>query len=112
EVQGPLAFFTGKGGSVAIVDVSQPEKPRLLWSLFDPQKINDGETVLPIGTHLLLGTNNLHALNFEKLLTTIKSDSHAEDLPPVEFRGAVKGEKTVQSINGMVKRGDHLLAAC
>ena len=112
EVQGPLAFFTGKGGSVAVVDVSQPEKPRLVWSQFDPQKINDGETVLPVGTHLLLGTNNLHALDFSNLLTAINKDPRAETLPPVEFRGAVPGENTVRSINGMVKRGDYLIAAC
>ena len=58
EIQGNLAFIPGKGGSIAIVDVADPTKPKILWHHHEPRGLDDAETVLPLGSRLLLGAND------------------------------------------------------
>ena len=47
ELSGNLAFIPGKGGSIAVVDVTDPEKPAILWFKRDTNELSDSETVLP-----------------------------------------------------------------
>jgi hypothetical protein len=98
ELQGDLAFVPGKGGSIAIVDVSRPTRPQLVWHRRDPERLDDAETVLPAGERLLLGTHRFHSIDirhpqrpvFEQELSTTPEISH---------------------INGMARRGDTIFAA-
>jgi hypothetical protein len=99
ELQGNLAFVPGKGGSIAVVDVADPVRPEILWHQYDPEQLDDAETVLPLGDFLLLGTNDLLAFDVgdprgPRLLTTVSDRAR------------------VSRINGMARCGDHVFAAC
>jgi len=99
DLQGNHAFVAGKGGCVAIVDVSQPAEPRLLWHRYDADGLHDAETVLLGKQRLFLGTNDLHSVNI------------AHPRKPV-FTGRVSNRATISHINGMVRRGNLIFAAC
>ena len=79
SADGKLAFVPGKGGSTAILDVSNPEKPEILWHLFDVEVTPDSETVMPLGDWLVLGTKHFHVLDISapretKILKTLSFD--------------------------------------
>lgn len=95
ELAGDLAFVPGKGGSLAIIDVRNAKKPGLTWFRRDPEGMRDAETVLPVGSRLLLGTLDFYSI-----------DVSEPDSPRFSPKVPVGGP-----INGMVKRGDHVLAA-
>lgn len=99
ELKGDLAFVPGKGGSTAILDISDLKKPEILWHLADENVTPDSETVLPAGNHLLLGTRNFHVLDVSRPKQTriVKTIS---DLPQID------------KINGMVLVEDVVIAAC
>ncbi len=63
ELQGDLAFVPGKGGSLAIVDVTDPTKPQLLWHRHDTKGLDDAETVLPSRDQLFLGTHDFISID-------------------------------------------------
>ncbi len=96
---GALAFVPGKGGSIAIIDVADPAHPALLWFRHDPEALPDSETVLPIGDHLFLGTEDFHSLDI--------SNPKAP-----KFEGVISDRTRIRRINGMVRRGDTIFAAC
>ena len=98
ELQGELAFVAGKGGSLAIIDVSRPTKPELLSSLVDPVGLEDAETVLPMGKILLLGARDLIAIDI--------SDPRR---PTIVRR--LSDRSKIDKINGMALRGSHLFTA-
>ena len=98
ELQGNLAFVPGKGGSLAIVDISDPRKPRLVSSIHDPEALEDAETVLPMGDVLLLGTRDLLAVD-------IRDPARPKILKRLSDR------PRIDLINGMALRGKHLFAA-
>lgn len=98
ELLGDLAFVPGKGGSLAIVDVADPERPRLLWHRHDPAALPDAETVLPAEGRLYLGTEDFHSLDI--------TDPRAP-----KFEAVVSDREKVRRINGMARRGDLLFAA-
>ena len=98
EIQGNLAFVPGKGGSIAVIDVADPTKPKVLWHDYDPRRLDDAETVLPLGSHLLLGTNDFIVLDI------------ANPRAPV-VRAVVSDRTRIGRINGMAKRGDYVFAA-
>ena len=98
EMEGNLAFVPGKGGSIAIVDVSDPAKSKLLWFKRDGKDLQDSETVLPVGKHLLLGTRDFFSMEV------------SDPSKPV-FLKRVADRSRIDRINGMVKRGDHVFAA-
>ncbi len=98
ELQGNLAFVPGKGGSIAVIDVADPTKPKVLWHNHDPRKLDDAETVLPLGDYLLLGTNDFIVLDI------------ANPRAPV-VRAVVSDRAQIGRINGMAKRGDYIFAA-
>ncbi len=98
ELQGDFAFVSGKGGSLAIVDVRDPRKPRLASFLHDPVGLDDAETVLPMGDVLLLGTRDMLAID-------IRDPARPKILKKIVDR------PRIDSINGMALRGKHLLAA-
>jgi len=109
ELSGDLAFVPGKGvkgvsvpgkgGSLAIINIANPQKPEILWFLH-ADSLEDAETVLPVDGHLLLGTRDFFSLDI--------SDPRA----PVFLKKVADRENSrIDAINGMVKRGDHVLAA-
>jgi len=99
ELQGDLAFVPGKGGSIAVIDVAVPARPKIVWYDYDPRRLDEAETVLPLGDHLLLGTNDLLSLDIRN---------------PREPRVSktISDRARISRINGMVKQGDHVFAAC
>ncbi len=98
-LQDHFAYVPGKGGSIAIVNVSDPTAPRVIWSRLDPKQLADAETVLVVGNHLLLGTRGFFSLD-------IRHPEH-----PV-WQAAIAEPARVNRINGMVQRGAHVFAAC
>jgi len=100
ELSGNLAFVPGKGGSIAIVDIADPAKPKLLWFKRDGKELQDSETVLPVGKHLLLGTREFFSLD-------VSDPGKPVFLKKVADRTAGR----IDRINGMVKRGDYVFAA-
>ncbi len=63
QLQGDVAYVAGKGGSLAIIDVSDPTAPTLLGSIVDAELIEDAETVAPLGDVLLVGARDLLAID-------------------------------------------------
>ena len=99
ELQGDLAFVPGKGGSLAIVDVSDPELPKIVWHQRRPREWDDAETVLPLGDEwLLLGTNDFHAIDV------------TDPRKPV-FQARISDRKQISHINGMARRDRWTFAA-
>ncbi len=98
-IQNHLAFVPGKGGSIAVVNVSDREAPRIVWSRLDPKQLADAETVLVVGSHLLLGARDFFSL-----------DIHQPEHPV--WRAAISDRMRADRINGMVRRGDDVFAAC
>ena len=99
ELQGDLAFVPGKGGSLAVIDVADPSRPRVLWHRLDAEGLDDAETVLPLGDYLLLGTNDLFSIDIRR-----------PHQPVVAAK--VSDRARINRINGMVKRGEHVFCAC
>ena len=98
EVQGDLAFVAGKGGSLAIIDISEASAPKLISSLVDPIEFEDAETVLPLGDVLLLGTRDLLAIDISDPANP-RVLERISDRPRIDY------------INGIAKFGDHVLTA-
>ena len=98
ELSGDLAIIPGKGGSLAIIDVAKPAEPRMVWFQHDPQGLFEAETVLVDGTRLYVGTNDFLSLDISNPEKP-KIDSRLADRP------------RISRINGMLKRGDWILAA-
>jgi hypothetical protein len=98
QLQGNYAYVAGKGGSVAIVDVSDAQHPRLVSFLYDPVALEDAETVLPMGDVLLVGTRDLVAID-------IRNPAQPKILKTIADR------PRIDAINGMALRGNHVLAA-
>ena len=97
-LQGDMAFVPGKGGSLALIDISDPSRPRLLSAIVDPVKIEDAETVLPLGDILLLGARDLHAVDV--------SDPQAP-----KILKTISDRPRIDKINGMVKVGRYVFSA-
>ena len=98
ELQGDIAYVAGKGGNLAIIDISDPTAPALLGSIVDPEALEDAETVLPMGDVLLLGTRDLLAVDVADP-TNPKILERISDRPRID------------RINGMVLRGEYLFTA-
>lgn len=100
QLSGNLAFVPGKGGSIAIIDVENSEAPKILWFHQDLEGLGDSQTVLPVGNHLLLGTNDFYSME-------ISDPTNAVFLKKISERSDLKIDK----INGMFKRGNTVFAA-
>ena len=98
ELQGDIAYVPGKGGSLAIIDVSDVTMPKLLSSLAGIEGLEDAETVLPMGDVLLLGTRDFLAVDV--------SDPHN---PVIKKR--ISDRPRIDKINGMALRGKHVFSA-
>ena len=97
-LQGDLAFVPGKGGSLAIVDVTDPTKPQLLWHRHDTKGLDDAETVLPSRDQLFLGTHDFISIDIRN------------PKQPV-FATRLSTMPKISHINGMVRRGDNQRAS-
>jgi hypothetical protein len=95
ELQGYVAYVPGKGGSLAIIDVSDVTKPKLMSSLVG---LEDAETVLPMGSVLLLGTRDFLAVDVSNPRN-----------PQVTKR--ISDRPRIDRINGMARRGDDVFTA-
>ena len=99
ELSGDFAFVAGKGGSIAIVDVADPRRPKLVWFRRDTERLHDAETVLLDGNRLFLGTDSFHSID-------VSNPSNPK------FDATVSNRSKAHTINGMVRRSDHIFAAC
>tara|TARA_R110000850_G_scaffold84956_11_gene182398 strand:+ start:527 stop:1657 length:1131 start_codon:yes stop_codon:yes gene_type:complete len=97
ELSGTLAFVPGKDQSLAIIDVSDPANPEIIWYKHDSE-IPDSETVLPLGDHLLLGTRDFLSID-------ISDPGNPKILKKIE------GLPAIDKINGMILVGDHAITA-
>ncbi|MFQ5810625.1 MAG: LVIVD repeat-containing protein [Armatimonadota bacterium] len=98
ELQGDIAYVPGKGGTLALIDVSDPASPRLVSSLVDAEGLDDAETVLPMGDILLLGTRDFLSID-------VSDPSRPAILKQISDR------PRIDRINGMALRGDYVFAA-
>jgi len=98
EIQEDIAYVPGKGGSLAIIDVSDVTEPRLLSSLVGLEGLEDAETVLPMGDILLLGTRDFLAVDV------------SDPRNPV-VKKKISDRPRIDLINGMALRGDHVFTA-
>jgi hypothetical protein len=98
ELEGKFAYVAGKGGSIAIVDVNVPSRPKLVWFHLDPDLLSDAETVLTAPGRLFLGSDDFHSLDVSN---------------PVDpqFDRTLRDRTKIHTINGLVRRGDYLFAA-
>ena len=124
ELQGDVAYVPGKGGSLALIDVADPERPRLLSSIVDAELIEDAETggsgaaalpadsmmtawylrtaysetVLPLGDVLLLGSRDFHAVD-------------VSDPTQPRILKTIRQRPGIDRINGMALVGDYVFSA-
>ena len=82
ELSGNVAFVPGKGGSLAVVDISDSTQPALLSAPTDLPELEDAETVLPVGDVLLVGTRDFLSVDVSdprqpKVLKTIRDRPRA-----------------------------------
>jgi len=98
ELQGDIAYVPGKGGSLAIIDVSDVTNPKLLSSLIGMEGMEDAETVLPMGDILLVGTRDFLAVDV--------SDPRK---PKIVKR--ITDRPRIDKINGMALRGNYVFSA-
>lgn len=97
ELAGDLAFVPGKGGALAVIDVSNPSEPQLLSHLAE---FEDAETVLPIEDGLLLlGTRDFHVVD-------------VSDPKQPAIVATIADRPRIDKINGMVRRDNLVFAAC
>lgn len=96
---GKYPYEKSKGGSFAIVDVKQPNAPKLLWSASTPLDYEDAETVLPLGgNRLLVGTR-------EALLFDVAQPTRPKLL------ARLKDRPQVDTINGFARRRNVVFGA-
>jgi len=98
ELQGRFAFVAGKGGSLAIVDVADPARPRIVWSRRDEVQFADAETVLPAGDFLFVGTRDFVSVDIRDPLRTTVAQT-------------ISDRSQIDRINGFARRGDTVFAA-
>jgi hypothetical protein len=85
---------------LVIVDISEPEKPNLLWFRHDKKELEDAQTVLPFEQHLLSGTRDFFSINISN-----------PEAPVFVSKVASRSEGKIDRINGMVRRGNYVFAA-
>ena len=95
EILGDFMFVPGKGGSVAIIDVGDPEEPRLVWSA---DLGEDAQTVLPWNQHLFVGSRDFVSIDIS-------------DPGRASVRNRLRNRPQIDRINGMIAWGDHILYA-
>lgn len=98
ELQGDVAYVAGKGGNLALIDVSDPAAPAILGSIVDAELIEDAETVLPVGDVLLVGARDL-----------VSVDVSDPRNPRVVKQ--ISDRPRIDRINGMALHGDTLFTA-
>jgi len=98
ELHGDVAIVPGKGGSLAMVNVTDPAAPRLFWHRHDRNALEEAETVLVTAGRLFLGTHDFHSIDLRNPRQPI-------------FQGRVSDRRRITRINGMARRGNTILAA-
>ena len=96
---GVFPYEASKGGSLAIIDVKQPNAPKLLWSAKTPLAFEDAETVMPLGKdRLLVGTRDL-------FLFDVSNPVRPKQLV------AIRDRPRVDIINGFARFGETVFGA-
>ncbi|MFO7907376.1 MAG: hypothetical protein ACQESR_21915 [Planctomycetota bacterium] len=96
EVDGGLMFVPGKGGSIAIIDVTDPARPEIMWSTRDEE--DDAQTVLPHGKHLFVGTRDFLSIDISEPRQAV-------------IRKRLGDRPRIDRINGMIMWDHHVLYA-
>ena len=98
ELQGHVAFVAGKRGSLAVVNVQNPRSPQLMWFNPDAASLEDAETVLPLGRHLLVGSRDFHSFDIQ-------------DPQRPAILKTLSDRTRIDHINGFARRGNVVVAA-
>lgn len=98
ELQGDYAFIPGKGGTLAVIDISSVKNPKIVWSNEGKMTLNDAQTVLPTGRHLFVGARDFYSYDIEK------------PGEPVHLK-TLSDRPRIDRINGMIRRGGFLISA-
>ncbi len=96
EVRGSLMFVPGKGGTIAVLDVKDPKRPEVVWSIRHPE--DDAQTVLVHGQHLLVGSRDFFSLDVAQPRKT-------------HICERLRDRPRIYAINGMILWDDHVLYA-
>ncbi|MFO7871091.1 MAG: hypothetical protein R6V03_06625 [Kiritimatiellia bacterium] len=95
EVDGKHLYVPGKGGSITIVDVSNPERPELVWTR---DLGDDAQTVLCRDGYVFVGGRDVYSIDVAEP-TRAMVRKRLQDRPRIDL------------INGMISWGDHILYA-
>jgi hypothetical protein len=99
EIQDGIAFVAGKGASLAVIDVRIPEAPAVLWTIQDPTKFENAESVLPLSKNRwLIGTRDAFLF-----------DAADPKLP--RQLGKIESRPVIDQINGFARYGDQVFGA-
>jgi hypothetical protein len=98
ELQGDYAYVAGKGGSIAVIDIADAGEPEIVWFRRDKDSLADSETVLLAPGRLLLGAKDFHSIDI------------SDPRQPV-IESSLRDRTRLDTINGMVRRGDTIFAA-
>ncbi len=96
EVRGSLMFVPGKGGTIAVIDVADPARPKVVWSTRYPK--NDAQTVLVHGRYLMVGASDFFSI-------------HIGDPRRPRVCKRLHDRPRIDAINGMILWDDHVLYA-
>ncbi|MDZ7721253.1 MAG: hypothetical protein U5R06_00130 [candidate division KSB1 bacterium] len=95
ELQGDFLYVPGKSGSLAILDVSEPDRPEQVWS----KKLgDDAQTVLCQDDYVFVGARDFYSIDAtEPAKATVCKRLH--------------NRPQIDRINGMIAWGKHILYA-
>lgn len=94
-----LAYIAGKGNCISIIDISDPYQPEFIWTHRDPHLLEDCETILVEQGRLFLGATDFHSID-------------VSDPRQPRFDSTIVDRERIDTINGLVRRGPYLFAAC
>lgn len=95
ELKGNYLYVPGKGGSLAVVDVSVPNSPEIVWSR---DLGDDAQTVLCRDDHVFVGARDFYSIDVADPANAVVR-KHLRDRPRID------------RINGMIPWGNHILYA-
>lgn len=98
ELQGRYAYVCGKGGSLSVIDVVDPTRPKIVWSQRDLSRYEDPEVVHVVGQTLYLGSRDFASFD-------------VTDPERVRPLGSLADRRQIDRLNGFARRDKWIFAA-